>query len=511
MNPTRLRASRRRFLTSIGATAAMLPFLRSLPGFAQGAAPTKLVLMFSPNGRVRHLWGADDSTGSLVFRQNLKPLTAVAEHIVVTEGIRNYAAPATDGTHEGGMESLFTGSAIGKQSGGPVGFPSIDTLFMAQATGTARKDSLYQQVVAHLSTAENVGPNNRCVFDATGVPRDPLRSSWEVMEQYMAGAVMSMSGPTPDELAQGRAQTAVLAALNQQMSTLLPRLCSEDREQLQKMQDALDQAGQTVNQVVCSLPTIPTKPTMQLGGPPIWAPPSDETIDFSLSSHWYRDRSRLAIDLLVAALACGVTRSGVIQYDQAASNAIAKGQDLDHHNTSHQAPQLQAFVQRIEGMAPDYKQTCVDHEEDPGTDLQNQAGKAWADLSVWENYYAEEFTYLVTRLKESGVLDDTLVVWGTEIDSGAAHQHFNMPFLLAGGQNIPIKRGTVARFPINYQNLDGCFPDVGMSPSHNDLLRTALHAVGVEAATVGSTTGVDTNANKAAVTLNKELLSAILA
>lgn len=39
-----------------------------------------------------------------------------------------------------------------------MGFPSIDTTFMAQATGTARQDSLYQQVVGRLDTAENAGP-----------------------------------------------------------------------------------------------------------------------------------------------------------------------------------------------------------------------------------------------------------------------------------------------------------------------------------------------------------------
>jgi hypothetical protein len=509
MNPIRLKSSRRRFLTSIGATAAMLPFLRNLPSYAQGAGPTKLILVFSPNGRIRHLWGADASSGSMTFRQNLAPLQPYVQNIVVTEGIRNYAAAAVAGTHEGGMESLFTGSAEGSQSGGSVKYPSIDTLFMAQATGTARKDSLYQQVVGWLNTAENAGPDNRCVFDASGAPRDPLKSCWDVMDQYMAGAVMSMSGPSAADVAKANARTSMLDALNKQMSGLLPRLCSEDKAQLQAMQEALSKAGQTITQVSCTLPTIPTKPTVTNGGPPIWAPP-ENSIDFSKSSHWYRDRSRLAIDLLVAALACGVTRSGVLQYEQAASNAQAVGQSLDHHNTSHQQPQLQAFKEQLPVMPPDYKTMCLEHEDDPGSALLSQYGTAWSQLSVWENYYAEEFAYLVSQLQAHGVLDDTLVVWGSEIDSGAAHQHFNMPFLLAAGQNIPVKRGSVVSFPINYDNQDNCIPTTGMSPSHNDFLRTALHAVGVEAMTVGSTTGVDVNKSKASVTLNQTLLTDLL-
>jgi hypothetical protein len=308
MNHQKLRASRRRFLTSIGATAAMLPFLRSLPGYAQGQSPTKLILMFSANGRVRHLWGADDSSGSLVFRQNLSKLQPIAEHVCVVEGVCNFAAPVIGGTHEGGMASLFTGAATASAiTGGGVGFPSIDTLFMQQATGTVRRDSLYQQVVAVLNTAQSASPQNRCIYDASGVPRDPLRSCWEVMEQYMAGAIQGMTGPTPEELARERANTALFQSLSGQMGELLPKLCAEDRYQLEGMQEAINLAGQSVTRVVCSPPTLPAKPSVE-PWEAIWAPPSD-SVDLNQSTHWYRERSRLAIDLLVAGLACGVTSS----------------------------------------------------------------------------------------------------------------------------------------------------------------------------------------------------------
>jgi hypothetical protein len=507
MNQTRLRTSRRRFLTSIGATAAMLPFLRNLPSYAQGVNPSKLILVFSPNGRVRHLWGGDTSTGSLVLKQNLAPLQPYAQNIVVTEGVRNYAAAAIGGTHEGGMMSLFTGSSQASSSGGGVKYPSIDTLFMSQATGTARKDSLYQQVVGWLNTAENAGPDNRCIFDASGTPRDPLKSCWDVMDQYMAGAVMSMSGPSAADTAKANARTAMLEALNKQMSGLLPRLCSEDKAQLQAMQDAVSKAGQSISQVSCTLPTIPTKPTVTNGGPPVWAPP-ENNIDFSKSSHWYRDRSRLAIDLLVAALACGVTRSGVLQYDQAASNAQAVGQSQDHHNTSHMAPQLQSFVQDIPVMPPDYKYMCLDTEDNPSSALLSQNASAWSQLSVWENYYAEEVAYLVGQLQAHGVLDDTLLVWGSEIDSGAAHMHFNMPFLLAAGQNLPVKRGSVVNFPINY--LPTCVTTTGQSPSHNAFLRTVLNAVGVDVPSVGSTTGADETNNGASIAIKQDILTDLL-
>ncbi len=487
MNQKRLQLSRRRFLTSIGATAAMLPVLRSLPGYAQSANPTKLILMFSANGRIRHLWGADDSSGSLVFRPNLSKLQPFAQHITVTEGVRNYAAPIIGGTHEGGMMSLFTGSSQGSQSGGAVGHPSIDTTFMSRVSGTARSDSLYQQVVAVLNTAQSASPQNRAIFDASGVPRDPLRSGWEVMEQYMAGAVQGMMGPSAEEIAEGNANTALFASLNAQVGELVPRLCAEDRYQIQGIQDAIVKAGESIDRVVCTLPTLPAKPNVQ-PWEAIWAPPSP-SIDLGQTDNWYRQRSRLAIDLLVAALACGVTRSGVLQYDQAASNALAVGQQEDHHNTSHKVPGLYQFIERIPGNAANnYRETCVDHQADPSQQMQMDFASAWSQLSVWENFYAEEFLYLLQRLEATRVLDDTLIVWCSEIDSGQGHQHYNMPFLLAAGPNIPIQRGKVMRYPISYDgmNASGCIPSNGTSPSHNDLLRTVLQAVGVTVPSVGT-------------------------
>ena len=118
MNPTRRTASRRKFLASLGLTGA-LPFLSTLPGYAQGQRTPKLILMFSGNGRIRHRWGADDSSGSLVFRENLAPLQPVAEHVTLLEGVRNFAAPGIGGTHEGGVMSRASPSS--PSSGQPSG------------------------------------------------------------------------------------------------------------------------------------------------------------------------------------------------------------------------------------------------------------------------------------------------------------------------------------------------------------------------------------------------------
>ena len=62
----RVQIERRRFLKAAGATALTVPFLKGLPSYAaaSGTAPTYLILLFTPCGVVRPLWGATDGSGA---------------------------------------------------------------------------------------------------------------------------------------------------------------------------------------------------------------------------------------------------------------------------------------------------------------------------------------------------------------------------------------------------------------------------------------------------------------
>jgi hypothetical protein len=78
--------------------------------------------------------------------------------------------------------------------------------------------------------------------------------------------------------------------------------------------------------------------------------------------------------------------------------------------------------------------------------------------------------------------------------------------VMAAGANIPVKRGQVVRFPISYDadNANGCIASEGVSPSHNDFMRTVLQAVGTPVDSVGSATAGSTQ-------LQKGILSELLA
>jgi hypothetical protein len=92
-------------------------------------------------------------------------------------------------------------------------------------------------------------------------------------------------------------------------------------------------------------------------------------------------------------------------------------------------------------------------------------------------WYAEQLAYLLGKLDavpegDGTMLDNTLVVLGSELSKGNSHSHMDAPFILAGGAGA---------FAMN-RNLDYA---TGQDVSHNNLLVAILNAMGVQATTFG--------------------------
>jgi hypothetical protein len=494
MLPKSSRLHRRRFLQCVGASAAAMPFLRTLPSYAQADAVPKLILGFTGNGRIRHLWGGENAGDGLMLRQNLAPLQPWAKYITIAENLYNPAALPIGGTHEGGAKTLFTGggAAVTSASAG-AGGPSIDTLFMAAQTGSAKSTSFYQQVVAERNSAESAGPNNRLVFDSDGAAREPHRSGWEAVDVYLKDVVaapsdMPSSGPSPQDLARSK----MFESLNGQLGDLESRLCSEDYYQMGAMREAVAKASSTMQLVVnCEIPELPAKPDLP-DYEPIWQPPQ-RNIDLASNSDWYYLRGHLATDLLVMALSCGVTRAGVLQFDQAAGEAQATGHPMTHHNQSHDTPtSLQPFLVAHNWVSEADPYYSVDYQMNPPDGVRMQYQASWDLLTEWELYYANQFAYLLQQLEAFDLLGDTALLWGSEIDLGGAHNHMSMPSLLVSGDKLPFARGKSIVYPPFYADstedneIRPLVPVAGAIRNHNDLLSTVLTGLGVPTDSVGT-------------------------
>jgi hypothetical protein len=147
-------------------------------------------------------------------------------------------------------------------------------------------------------------------------------------------------------------------------------------------------------------------------------------------------------DLMTAALACDLTRFASYQHvigDNDGTTYSWLGHTVAHHGMTH---------------APD---------SDTAT---------WAEVQQIYTWYATKFGELLDRLAavpegSGSMLDNTIVVWGSELGKGNSHSFANVPFVLAGG-------GAGALRP-------GRFLQVAQGTTHNRLLVSLCQAMGATA------------------------------
>jgi hypothetical protein len=153
-------------------------------------------------------------------------------------------------------------------------------------------------------------------------------------------------------------------------------------------------------------------------------------------------------DILVSALACDVTRVGTMQW------------------ADSEAKFMMPFLSESGGTP------LADHHHG----YQHDRGFQPEALEIIHKWYAENFAYLLGKMDaiEEGnglsLLDNSLVLWVTEIQEPGTHGQTNMPFVLAGGAG--------GRVPT------GRWLEVASQP-HNALLVSILNLFGVEAQAFG--------------------------
>ncbi|MCP4498525.1 MAG: DUF1552 domain-containing protein, partial [Deltaproteobacteria bacterium] len=115
-----------------------------------------------------------------------------------------------------------------------------------------------------------------------------------------------------------------------------------------------------------------------------------------------------------------------------------------------------------------------------GHALSHAGNSSLASIEQWvarDTWYASQVAALMTALDgidEGGqsVLDNTVILWVSELSKGNTHSHLNMPFLLAGGAGL-----STGRY-VNFTSGDS-------GASHNDFLLALLRIYGIDDDTIG--------------------------
>ncbi|MGZ3452450.1 MAG: DUF1552 domain-containing protein [Polyangiales bacterium] len=429
--------SRRNFLRGALGTTVALPLLSTLGRPARAVPPVfpkRFVCMFSPHGIVRDQWKITGDKDVFTLGGILAPLEPHKKDLVLLRGVDMLSAEYGPGDqHQEGTSALLGGVGCLEDpmgSGGlradtlaPVGWGGGITLdqFLAKGMGAATK--LPSLEVGVLST-ENVVAGRISYLDA-GKPVPPVNDPALVYDRIFSDLILDPVGAATLR----RERKSVLDAVQKQFTRIRGKLSPEDRDKLDAHADAvrgiemrLDLPG-GITGGACLKPERPNVDPNKL--------------------EIFPTIGKLQMDLMVLAFACDVTRVATIMWAHAVGSPASPwlGISEGHHTLSH---------------------TSVSD-----TESQNK-------LTAVTAWHSQQLAYLIQAMKnvpegDGTMLDNTVILWGSEVSVGNSHSHRDMPFVIAGGCGGAIKTGQVLTFKTDA---------AGKGPSHNDMLLALAHAMG---------------------------------
>jgi hypothetical protein len=408
---SRNRIRRRTVLRGAGGVAIGLPFLSAMlrPGrsHAQSATPTRFVVFYSPGGTLIDKWRPTGDATNFTFQAMMSPLTPYKDRLTLVDGLEMTVTSISPGhPHARGMSAVLTGMPLVagnfNTNGGNTGFSSgqsVDQLIAGSISTGLRFKSL--EVSSGWSTGIAAGgqphPSNMITYAAATTPIPPATDPMNTLTRVFAGT----GGTTQPTI---NLDGSILNSVMAQYRLLAAKLGPEDRGKLDAHLQMISEAERGI-----SVP-VPT-PTGTCAVPAI------------VNTTAVPEKGRVMTDILVAALACDLTRVGTMQW----SDSEAK--------FSH------SFL-----TGPDGK-PLVDHHHSYQHDKGFQPGA----LEVIYNFYAGNFAYLLQKMdavkEENGMsmLDNSVVVWVTEIQHPETHNQQNMPFVIAGKAAGKFKSGRVLK------------------------------------------------------------------
>ncbi len=430
----RFMLDRRALLRGLAGAAIGLPFLEAMSPTASAAPlPKRLVVFFTPDGTIPGAW-ATGSVDNFTLGPILEPLNAHKSDLIVLTGINNEAAhhgPGDD--HQRGMGTMLTGTELqpGPDKGGcdtcpAAGFaggPSVDQVIAQKIGNQTKLASMEFGVSVHEANSWS-----RMSFSGPGTPMPPVDNPKLAYNRIFGDFNADPAGAK--RLAAER--HLVLDSVMSDANKLKAKLGSGDRAKLEQHLSSLDGINKHLDTVG------------QLGGD-CSLPPALGDIGDIYDEKNHEAVGRLQIDLMVAAMACDITRVSSLQWTVSVGNTTFSqfGLTEGHHELSHH----------------------------PTDDAVSQAA-----LIKIDNFYAKQMAYLIEKMKSihegSGtLLDNTVILWCNELALGNAHSHDNMHYLLAGSCGGAFKTGRY----LNYQG-----------DPHNNLLVSLCQAMDVDVSTFGN-------------------------
>ncbi len=404
--------SRRTMLRGFG-TALALPWLESMGGlsaWADGAvaaktAPNRMAILYVPNGVNMADWTPAAEGTDFTLPAILEPLAPVKDDLLVLTGLTaDKARPHGDGggDHARALSAFTTGAQARKTDGVDIRSGiSVDQLAASRIGDQTRMPSL--EIGGEGGPmAGNCDSGYSCVYSATMAWRSatqplPKEFNPKIVFERMFGADGDTGRKQRDEL-----RKSILDFVRDDAASLTGKVSRNDQRKLDEYFSSIRDIEQRIERTA-KLPPVQT---------PDYPVPAGIPDDFP-------DHLRLMCDMLVLAFQTDITRVCTFVLTNEGSNRPYPfvGVPEGHHDLSH-------------------------HGND-------EAKKS--KIREINKFHMTQLAYILQKLKsipegEGNLLDHCMIAYGSGNSDGNAHNHDNLPILLAGHGGGTITTGRHVKY-----------------------------------------------------------------
>jgi hypothetical protein len=441
---TKKHISRRTVLQGAGATLA-LPLLEAMvpaaTALAQTAASPKprFVGLFNCHGMAPGYW-VPSTEGALAAELPFifKPLEPHREHTVIMSGLHSRSAeppPGATGADHWVAAAFLCANKPRKTAGADVYAGTTIDQMIAQKIG---QDSLMPSMQLTVedpgANSSNCGEGYSCTYTNTiswATPTSPL--PMELNPQVVFERMFGDGSTVEERTARRKRDQSILDSLTGSLSRLRSGVSAADRARLDDYTQNVREIERRLQIAMKASTVAPTDMTVPVGVP--------QTFD---------EHIKLQFDLLALAFQADITRVGTLLFARDLTGRTypeSGAPTLGYHGGSH-------------------------HGEDP---------RRIDEFSKINQYHVKMLAYLVANLAKTQdgngtLLDQSLVLYGSNMGNPNQHLHHDVPHVVIGGLNGKIKGGRHLAYPTK------------MVPTGN-LLLTVLDKFGIHQDAIGDSEG----------------------
>jgi hypothetical protein len=412
---TKKHIPRRTILRGAGAALA-LPFLEAMvPArtvLAQTAASPKrrFVGLFVPHGAAPGYW-VPETVGPLAAELpfNWKPLEPFRDQTVIMSGLHSRSAeppPDATGADHWVAAAFLCADKPKKTAGTDVrAGTTIDQLIAQKIGRDSLLPSLQMAVEDPGANSSNCGEGYSCVYTNTiswATPTSPL--PMELNPQVVFERMFGDGTTAEQRAARRRRDQSILDSLTGSLARLRGDLGASDRARLDGFAENVREIERRLKIAIEASAVAPENIEVPVGVPQSF----DEHI-------------KLQFDLLALAFEADITRVGTLLF----------ARDL----TGRRYPASDAPTAGFHGVSH--------HGEAPARIL---------DLAKINQYHIAMVAHLVAKLKatqegDGTVLDNSMVLFGSNMGNSNQHIHYDVPHVLVGGAGGTLEGGRHLAYP----------------------------------------------------------------